>query len=409
MKKLIIFILTAVLIASPSTLAFAKNRKPNKDDYKKYDWNDDFRWYEDDDYDNDDDDRKWSKKEFKLKDSPVFKYGKYQLPLAPLVKAMDAEVEYDKDKAKLTITKDTTVIVIDFKEKAVFVNGVKDSKSNIFSSKKKINGKTVLIKYIAKLFNYGLDIDDDEIIVEIPNYKYLSEIKLIPMSTSGTDVIKNTLNSYSIALEASTKIKAGHPLGSRAELYVNSKLISTDKVILPTDTEVTFTTSDGTPTNSELMAIVPMGGEVTVKLYNEKNELLSSKTMREKLVVDYVPPTLTSIISVNYIPVADQLNITVRNAGAIGDKVNLDMISLFDTDLRKIHTLNSSSDKGSEGIINSSNSIVINLGERDQKALSNFGKTGMSVLIWDGSLISDLAGNVSPRMPLILLPVNIIK
>lgn len=403
MKKLIILLLTAVLIASPSTAAFAKNKNSKKNDHKKYEWTNDFKWYEDDDYDDDD------KKEFKLNGSPVFKYGKYQLPLAPIVKAMNAEVEYNKDKAVLTITKDDTVVVIDFKDKVVFVNGVKDTKSDIFSSKKKNNGKTVLIKYIAKLLNYGLDFDDDEIIVEIPNYKYLSDIKIIPIGTTGTDVIKNTLNSSSIALEASAKIKAGHPLGTRAELYVGSKLVATDKVISPNDTKATFTTSDGTPTNRELMAIVPQGGEVTVKLYNEKNVLLSSKTMKEKLVVDYVSPTLTSMISVNYIPVADQMNITVRNAGAVGDIVNLDMISVFDTNLRKIHTLNSSSDKGSVGIVNSSTSIVINLGEKDQKALAEFGKANMYAMIWDGSLISDIAGNQSPRMPLMLLPVNIIK
>lgn len=403
MKKLIILVLTAVLLATPSTVAFAKNNNSKKNDNKKVDWGSDFKWYEDDD-----DDGKWNKKEFKLKDSPVFKYGKYQLPLAPIVKAMNSEVEYNKDKALLTITKDNTVIVIDFKNKVVYVNGVKDTKSGIFSSKKN-NGKTVLIKYIAKLLNYGLDIDDDEIIVEIPNYKYLSDIQIVPISTLGTNVVKNTLNSTSIALEANAKIKAGHPLGSRAELYVGTKLIATDAVISPSDTKVTFTTSDGTPTTAELMAIVPKGGEVTVKLFNEKNELLVSKTMNEQLVVDYVPPTLTSVISINYIPVAKQISITVNNAGAVGDKVNLDMISLFDTNLRKIHTLNTSSDKGSVGIVNSSTSLVINLGEKDQKALAEFGKANMYAMIWDGSLISDLAGNQSPRMPLMLLPVNIIK
>lgn len=403
MKKLIILVLTVVLMATPSTVAFAKNNNSKKNDNKKVDWGSDFKWYEDDD-----DDGKWNKKEFKLKDSPVFKYGKYQLPLAPIVKAMNSEVEYNKDKALLTITKDNTVIVIDFKNKVVYVNGVKDTKSGIFSSKKN-NGKTVLIKYIAKLLNYGLDIDDDEIIVEIPNYKYLSDIQIVPISTLGTNVVKNTLNSTSIALEANAKIKAGHPLGSRAELYVGTKLIATDAVISPSDTKVTFTTSDGTPTTAELMAIVPKGGEVTVKLFNEKNELLVSKTMNEQLVVDYVPPTLTSVISINYIPVAKQISITVNNAGAVGDKVNLDMISLFDTNLRKIHTLNTSSDKGSVGIVNSSTSLVINLGEKDQKALAEFGKANMYAMIWDGSLISDLAGNQSPRMPLMLLPVNIIK
>lgn len=403
MKKLIILVLTAVLMATPSTVAFAKNNNSKKNDNKKVDWSSDFKWYEDDE-----DDGKWKKKEFKLKDSPVFKYGKYQLPLAPIVKAMNAEVEYSKDKALLTITKGNTVVVIDFKNKVVYVNGVKDTKSGIFSSKKK-NNKTVLIKYIAKLLNYGLDIDDDEIIVKIPDYKYLSDIQIVPISTVGTNVVKNTLNSTSIALEASAKIKAGHPLGSRAELYVGNKLIATDAIISPSDTKVTFTTSDGTPTTAELKVIVPQGGEVTVKLYNEKNELLVSNTMKEQLVVDYVAPTLTSITTINYIPITKQISITVNHAGAVGDKVNLDMISLFDTNLRKIHTLNTSSDKGTVGVVNSSTSLVINLGEKDQKALAEFGKANMYAMIWDGSLISDLAGNQSPRMPLMLLPVNIIK
>ena len=408
MKKLIILVLTAVLIATPSTIAFAKNKNSKKNDPKKFDWSNDFKWYEEDE-DDDDDDRKWNKKEFKLKDSPVFKYGKYQLPLAPIVKAMDSGVEYNKDKVILTITKNDTEIIIDFKDEVVYVNGVKDTKSDIFNSKKKNNGKTVLIKYIAEILDYGLDLDDDEVIVKIPKNKYLSDIKITPIAANNTDVIKNTLNSSSIALEASAKIKAGHTHGSKAELYVGSKLVATDNVISPKDTKVTFTTSDGTPTNKELMASVPKGGEVTVKLYNEKKELISSKTMKEKLVVDYVSPTLKSVIGVNYIPAAKQIKISVRNAGAVGDKVNLDMISIFDTKLRKIHTLDSSSNKGSEGIVKSSTSLVINLGERDYKALSGFGKANMYLSIWDGSLISDQAGNLSPKMPLILLPVKIIK
>lgn len=408
MKKLIILILTAVLIASPSTAAFAKNKNSNskKNDNKKYDLTKDFKMYEDDDDDDDDDDHKI---EFKLEGSPVFKYGKYQLPLAPIVKAMNAKVEYDKDSATLTITKDTTVIVFNFKKQAVYVNGVEDTKSSIFNSKKKNNGKTVLIKYIAKLLNYGLDIDDDEVIVELPNNKYLSDIQIIPISTLASNVVKNTLNSTSIALEASAKIKAGHTIGSRAELYVGTNLVATDVSILPTDTKVTFTTSDGTPTNAELMAKIPQGGEVTVKLFNEKNELLASQTMKEKLIVDYVPPTLTSVISVNFIPAAKQISISVNNAGAVGDKVNLDMISIFDTNLRKFHTFDTSADKGSVGTVYNSSSLVITLGERDQKALVEFGKANMYAMIWDGSLISDLAGNLSPRMPLMLLPVNIIK
>lgn len=93
--------------------------------------------------------------------------GRYKLPVNPITKGMGAGVDYKG--GILTVTRDDVTVVIDFKKETVTINGIIDKKSDIFKPKKN-NGMTVLIKYIAKILDVKIDIDDDEIIVEGPKF-----------------------------------------------------------------------------------------------------------------------------------------------------------------------------------------------------------------------------------------------
>lgn len=230
----------------------------------------------------------------------------------------------------------------------------------------------------------------------------------IVLNPVGTVVVPNTINSSTVQLNVAANIVAGQAVGGRAELYVGDKLIAMDSDISATDTTVTFTTLDVAPTLENLMALIPTGGEVSVKLYNANNDAVSSKN-GPILKVDYIAPTLTSISSVIYNRFAHQLYFTVIGAGAVGDRVDVSMITIHDPLLGKSYQLTIGKD-GSEGYVNSDNSLVVNIGKVDRYGLSSFESTNMYITIAPGSFIKDESGNASPaNSQTINLPVAIIK
>ncbi|HHT87984.1 MAG TPA: hypothetical protein GX002_03110, partial [Clostridiales bacterium] len=342
------------------------------------------------------------KAKFEIKKSPMIKNGKYKLPTKPVTDGMGAGVDYKKEI--LTITKDGINIVINFKDETVRVNGVADTSSGIFTAKKK-DVMNVLIKYIGRILGFSVNVNDDEIGVEIPSLAAPRDITVTPV---GSNIIPNTINKSTIYISVTATITAGQATGGKAELYIGSKLIATDYDIKATDTTVTFNTSDGTPTNAELMALIPTGGKVSVKLYNVYNNMVSSKS-GPTLKVDYIAPTLTGISSVIYNRTTHQLYFSVSGAGAIGDKVDVSKITVYDYTLGKTYQL-TSSEKGSEGYVNSANSLVVNIGKADRKALSAFETTNMYIIISSGSFIRDEAGNTSQiNTRAVSLPVTVVK
>jgi hypothetical protein len=387
MKKVLCFILAFALLFTTTETAFAKkhdNGKKNKNE----------KTYEEKDFSKD------KKQEFKIGESPVIKYDRYKLPIAPIVKGMGATVTFDEDKAVLTVVKDTTKIVINFKEKTVFVNVIKDEASGIFSahnSKKTI----VLIKYIADIFGVRCDFDDDEIIVEVPELNLPTNVTVTPV---GTTVLANTINSTTLYMTATAKITAGQATGGKAELYVGSIKVATDAYIAETDTTVSFTTSDNTPTNAELQLAVPKGGVVTVKLYNVNNKVVTSTVGNPTLKVDYVAPTITGITSATYNAARNQIKLNVTGASAIGDKVDVTKILISDAVFGRTYQLTNSS----TGVVSSTNLIEINLGTTDKLGLTGFESSIMYLTIATGSLLKDTVGNVSAGfITTITIPVTV--
>ncbi|HKL99060.1 MAG TPA: stalk domain-containing protein [Mobilitalea sp.] len=396
MKKLLSIILTAVLLLSSTSLAFAhydegriskydttyqqsKKQKEKKHQDKKIK----VKKIKDKKI-------KDKKKEFKLKGSPIIKFGRYKLPISPINKGMGATVTYDKETEILTVIKDTTTLVIDFKNKMVTINGVEDTTSGIFSAS---NSKktTVLIKYIARILGVRVDIKKDKITVETPGLEAPKNIIVTSIgSTTATAVI-----SSSLYITATADIAPGQATGGRAELYVGSRLIATDAEIAATDSTVTFTTSDGTPTNAELQIAVPEGGPVSVKLFNASNQMAISKKDKTILIVDYVAPTVASIISATYDAEDAELILAVTGAGAVGDYVDVTKLSFYDTSLAKSYQLTNASYTGSKGEVKSAGTIKIKIGSADKLALLGFGTTTVNLNIAAGPLLYDKAGNIS--------------
>lgn len=406
MKKLIGFILTVVISLSFITPAYADWDGDWKKDYKNY--------YDDYDYDDDEDNKgkgkkqekakkhKTKKTKFKTKNSPVIKYGRYKLPISPVTKGMDAEVDYDD--GVLTVTKDDITIVIDFKKEKVTINGTIDRLSDIFK-KKNNNGVTVLTKYIAKILDIRVDFDDDEIIVENPKLDKPKNITVIPV---GSIITGKAINKTTLYLTATADIKAGQATGGRAELYIGSKLVATDSTITSTDTTVTFSTSDGTPTNEELKALVPKSGKILVKLYNKNNEYVTAKS-KDKLIVDYVAPTITGITSATYDHTKQKLYIYVTGASEKGDMVDVTRFSLHDKSLNKTFNLTDQAKTGSSGTVKDSNTLVVNIGSADIQGLASFGGDDVFLIIHAGSILRDTAGNTSPIINSInTIPVTVI-
>lgn len=392
MKKILCIILMAILTFSFVTPAFAdrddkgkyekhQNQQKKKKKAKKY---------------------KAKKVEFKIKKSPVIKHGKYKLPINPVSKGMGAEVDYNKEV--LTVTRDDITIVIDFKKETVTINGVLDTSSGLFKHKKN-NGMTVLIKYIAQIFDIRVDIDDDDIKVEVPELTAPKDITLTPV---GSAMLSNTLNTSTLYITSTATIKAGQATGGRAELFIGSKLVATDSSIGATDTTVNFTTSDGTPTNNELRALVPNGGDVQVKLYNSKNEYVTGK-YGQKLVVDYDAPTITGYQSATFDSTKNQLYINVTGAGKKGDMVDVTLLTLYDSSLGRSYQLTNTTNTGSIGKVKDANTLEINIGSSDMRGLMGFGGMDVHLLVHAGSVLRDAAGNVSSSLNhSMTLPVTVV-
>ncbi|MDF2590045.1 MAG: S-layer protein [Anaerocolumna sp.] len=334
---------------------------------------------------------KEKKQSFKISGSPVIKYGKYKLPIKPITKGMGATVDFDKEKAILTVTKGTTTIVINFKEKTVLVNGVADTKSGIFTAKndKKMN---VLIKYIANKLGVRVNVSGDNITTEIPGLDLPTTVTVTPV---GTNVVANTLNSTTLYFTATANVKAGQATGGKAELYVGSKLVATDDSISATDTTVTFTTADETPTNAELQALIPVGGQVTVKLYNAEQQSVISAVANPILKADYVAPSLTGITSAVYSVTGSAITLNVSGAGAVNDKVDVTKVSVTDTVSGITYQLTNTAGTGSVGIVTSDSKLTITLGSADKLALAGMKSQALVVNVAAGSLLSDIAGNTS--------------
>jgi len=393
MKKLLCIIMTATLILSSSSIASAKSNNEGKHNKQQntHQQNHSF---------------KATKQDFKIKGSPVIKCGKYKLPLKPVTKGMGATVTFDKATAVLTVVKETNTIVIDFKNKTVLVNGVADTNSGIFTSKNDKKMK-VLIKYIANVLGVRVCTDKDKVTVEVPGLDLPTNVTVTPV---GTTVIANTLNSSTLYMSATANITAGQATAGKAELYVGCKLVATDSTIAATDTSVTFTTSDNTPTSAELQAAVLKGGVVTVKLYNTSRNHVTSIVANPTLVVDYVNPTITGVTSAVYNVSGSSITFNGTGVGAIGDKVDVTKISLYDTTLGKTYQLTNTSEIGSNGVVNCEDMLTINLGSVDKLALTGFGSTTVFLNISIGSLLTDAAGNTSPSFTTIqTVPVTVIK
>ena len=262
MKKIICFIVTLALLTTSSAIAFAKPVKHHEQENKKY--SKEFEKKNEDKKEDKKEHKKDYKKENKYVHPKVIKYGRYQLPTEPVTRGMRATLTYDKETAVITVKKDATTIVIDLKNKKVTINGVEDPKSGIFpaSNDKK---KTVLIKYIAAKLGVRVKVDKDELKVIEAKLDAPKNIKITPI---GASVVDNTLNSTTQYMEVTADITPGQATGGKAELYVNTKLVATTNIPSATGSAITFTTSDGTPTNEELRVAVPESGVVTIKLYN---------------------------------------------------------------------------------------------------------------------------------------------
>lgn len=392
MKKLICFIITAALILTPMSTAFAKPGKGPKDKKDKHKWTQC--------------DHKEKRQEFKLHGKSVFKYGKYKLPVAPVTKGMGAAVNYKQKKEVLTITKGSTTIVIDFKNKTVTVNGVADTNSGIFTAKN--NNKTiVLIKYIAKVLGVCVEVDDDDVIVETPGLEAPTKVTITPV---GAVIVANTLNTTTQYMTASANIKAGQATGGKAELYVGTKLVAIDANITATDTTVTFSTSDQTPTHEELKAIVPAGGVVTVKLYNAAGQSVTSKTGNPTLITDYVAPVLTGISSAIYTVSGASIYVNVTGAGAVGDTVDVTKFTFVNTATGTSFQLTNAAGTGSKGVVTSENLLTITLGTIDKQVLSGLSSSALTMYVAPGTLIKDTAGNTFAGFTsFITLPVTVFQ
>lgn len=395
MKKIICFIMTAALILSSTSVALAKQGNAAKHNEKgkktQITLQQEKKTKVKETSKKQEKKSNGKKQEFKINGSPVIKYGKIKMPIAPITKGMGATVKFDQETAVLTVTKGTITIVIDFKNKKVTVNGVEDTKSGIFTAKNE-HKTTVLIKYIAKVLGIRVEVDEDEVVVEVPGLNSPTNVTVTPV---GSYVLPNTLNSSTIVLTAAANITAGQATGGKAELYVGSKLVATDAVITATDTTVDFTTSDDTPTTAELMAAVPAGGVVTVKLYNTSNQVVTSKTGNPTLVVDYVAPSITSVTSAIYSVTGSSIYLNVTGAGEVGDTVDVSKLSIYNTALGVSYQLTAAAGTGSTGVVSTANMLTIKLGSVDALALTGFNGSPLLLNLAPGPLLKDAAGNTS--------------
>lgn len=394
MKKILSLVITIALLLTSASVVYAKSEHAGKNSSQQI---------------KQQGKQKSESKEqvFKINESPVIKYGQYKLPVRPVTKGMGSTVSFNQDTAVLTVVKGTDTIIIDFIKKTVTVNGAADTDSGIFNARNS-NKMTVLIKYIAETFGIRSSVDQDKVTIEVPVLHSPTNVTVTPV---GTTVKPNTLNSTTIYLTAAATITAGRATGGKAELYAGTRLIATDNLISATDTAVTFTTSDGTPTNSELQALVPAGGVVMVKLYTADGKNVINVTGNPTLLVDYVVPTITGITSAIYNVAGNLLYINVSGASAIGDAIDVTKISLYDSSLGRIYSLTNNLGTGSKGVVSNANTILLNIGSYDKvTGLTGFEGSDVSLMVAAGSLLTDAAGNALTISSAILnIPVSLIN
>jgi len=109
----------------------------------------------------------------------------------------------------------------------------------------------------------------------------------VSVTPIGGTVIANSLNKSNTNLTAGALIIAADATGGKAELYLGSTLLATDNTIADTDTQVTFDL--GITSTENLKSVIPAGGVISVKLYDEAGNS-SSSTSNPTLLVDYVAP-----------------------------------------------------------------------------------------------------------------------
>jgi hypothetical protein len=130
---------------------------------------------------------------------------------------------------------------------------------------------------------------------------------------------------------------------------------------------------------------------------------------KDKLIVDYVAPVLSSVTNAVYDVEDNELYLVTVGAGSVNDLVDVTKLTLFDTALASSYQL-TSGDKGSKGSVISANTLKITLGQIDRTNIKDFGTATLNLQIAPGALISDKAGNVStPTVAPITLPVIVLK
>ncbi len=230
---------------------------------------------------------------------------------------------------------------------------------------------------------------------DIVTPKDLNKPTNITITPVGTSVKANTLNTTTLYMEVKADITAGQATGGRAELYVDSKLIALDTVINATDTTVNFTTSDSSPTNGELKALVPKGGVVSVVIYNSSNKSATSTDKNPTLIVDYEVPVISGITTAILSLSNKTLTIYTNGVTALKDKVDVTKISLYDQTLNKYYQLTNLSGSGSVGTVSTTYSMTIELGYIDVAGLYGYGSSTVLLSIAPGALLYDDAGNTS--------------
>lgn len=128
----------------------------------------------------------------------------------------------------------------------------------------------------------------------------------VMLTPAGGTIVADTLNNTNTYLDIAATITAGEATGGYAEFYVGATKVGEDTSIASGDTAVTFTTSDGSPTSSELQAAIASGGVVSVKLFDAFGNNATS-TSNPTLMVDYLAPVFSvmpMIASANTITLA---------------------------------------------------------------------------------------------------------
>jgi hypothetical protein len=141
----------------------------------------------------------------------------------------------------------------------------------------------------------------------------------VTLAPTGGTVVANKLNTTNTHLVVSAAITAGEATGGSAVLKVGTATILTSSTIGAGDTSVNFTTSDGSPTNAELRALIAAGGEVTVEVTDTDGNMTASLGSNPTLEVDYTAPaapTSVMLTPAGGTVVANEVNTTNTHLAA---------------------------------------------------------------------------------------------